>query len=294
MDGNNDLCTLRDLATTAGGSPDTVDRLLELLIPAGAIVDRDAIPDDDGPLRQSLPDRVSLSLLDRSLDGGGTAFARRGQRRITIHGAGRVGASVARLLDAGGIGDVHVDDQELVTHADVSPGGHPADGVGIARDRSLHRFLDDGPAAQDSTPPETDFAVIDSAVCAEHPHHTGAYVRAGVAHLLVKVTEVTGIVGPLVVPGESACVRCLDLHRTDRDHAWPMMLDQAGRYPPEMPACDASLSAAVAGLAAGQVLAYLDGYDVSALNGTIELELPYGLPRRRSWQPHPDCGCTWQ
>jgi hypothetical protein len=58
-------------------------------------------------------------------------------------------------------------------------------------------------------------------------------------------------------------------------------------------ACDVTLATQVAALAAQQVLASLDGFSPATVDGTIEVTLPYGLPRRRSWHPHPACGCAW-
>jgi hypothetical protein len=107
------------------------------------------------------------------------------------------------------------------------------------------------------------------------------------------VVELTGIVGPLVVPGRTCCLRCLHLHRCDRDPAWPRVLAQAEHRGSGVAACDVTLSAQVAALAAQQVLAHLDGFSPATIDGTIEVSLPYGLPRRRSWHPHPACGCAW-
>ena len=45
--------------------------------------------------------------------------------------------------------------------------------------------------------------------------------RSGVPHLVATVRGQTGIVGPLVVPGVTSCLRCADLHRRDADPRWP-------------------------------------------------------------------------
>ena len=44
---------------------------------------------------------------------------------------------------------------------------------------------------------------------------------AGVPHLPVRVRDGTGLVGPLVIPGVTSCLGCADLHRSERDAAWP-------------------------------------------------------------------------
>ena len=48
----------------------------------------------------------------------------------------------------------------------------------------------------------------------------------GVPHLPVRVRDGTGLVGPLVIPGVTSCLECADLHRKDRDPAWPALAAQ--------------------------------------------------------------------
>jgi hypothetical protein len=118
-------------------------------------------------------------------------------------------------------------------------------------------------------------------------------MRRQVPHLATSADEAIGIVGPLVLPGRSACLRCLDLTRTDRDPAWPLILAQLVGRPPEPLACDAPLAAAVAAHAAAQALGFIDrpAEAAAAVNGTLELVLPSWQWRRRTWPAHPDCGC---
>jgi hypothetical protein len=48
----------------------------------------------------------------------------------------------------------------------------------------------------------------------------------GVPHLPVRMRDGAGLVGPLVIPGVSSCLCCVDLHRTDRGPAWPALAAQ--------------------------------------------------------------------
>jgi hypothetical protein len=126
------------------------------------------------------------------------------------------------------------------------------------------------------------------------PELSAALVRARVPHLAAAATEAIGVVGPQVLPGQSACMRCLDLTRTDRDPAWPLILAQCAGHEPRPAACDAALAAAVAAQAAGQVLAFVDRAAAASavINGTLELVLPGWQWRRRTWPPHHNCSCT--
>src|SRR5206468_257741 len=111
------------------------------------------------------------------------------------------------------------------------------------------------------------------------------------AHLQVAVTPRAGVVGPLVVPFVSSCLACCDLHRRDRDPAWPALAVQLTLPRRHPRSGEIAVCAAIAGIAAGQALAFLDGELPAVLEGTLELHPPDWRVRRRSWPAHPDCGC---
>jgi hypothetical protein len=118
--------------------------------------------------------------------------------------------------------------------------------------------------------------------------------RDQVPHLVASASEAIGVVGPLVLPGRSACLRCLDLTRAERDPAWPLILAQlAGHTSADPAACDAVLAAMVAAQATAQALAFIDRGPaaVAVISGTLELVLPDWQWRRRTWQPHHECAC---
>jgi bacteriocin biosynthesis cyclodehydratase domain-containing protein len=112
-------------------------------------------------------------------------------------------------------------------------------------------------------------------------------------HLAVSAREAIGTVGPLVRPGVSACLRCLDLRRADLDPAWPLILAQLARRQADPVACDAALAAAVAAQAAAQALHFIDEPAATspAESATLELVQPGWEWRRRAWPPHPSCTC---
>ena len=121
-----------------------------------------------------------------------------------------------------------------------------------------------------------------------------ALSRDQIPHLAAAAGEAIGVVGPLVLPGRSACLRCADLTRAERDPAWPLILAQVtGNTAAEPAACDAVLAAMVAAQATAQALAFIDRGPAAAtvVGGTLELVLPAWQWRRRTWHPHPQCGC---
>jgi bacteriocin biosynthesis cyclodehydratase domain-containing protein len=112
----------------------------------------------------------------------------------------------------------------------------------------------------------------------------------GVPHLSVVVRDTDALVGPLVLPGRSACLRCLDRWRTDADPAWPDVRTGLVGAPPRP--TDAATAQVLAGLVALQVLAHLDGGRAASVGATLEVLLPDGRVRYRWWRPHPACGCV--
>ena len=127
----------------------------------------------------------------------------------------------------------------------------------------------------------------------QSPAQTAELLRHPVPHLAVTASEGIGVVGPLVRPGSTACLRCLDLARAERDPAWPLILAQVAGRGADPAACDPVLATAVAAQGAGVVLAFVDGGPAAdaAANGTLELLVPAWQWRRRSWRPHPACCC---
>jgi bacteriocin biosynthesis cyclodehydratase domain-containing protein len=136
-----------------------------------------------------------------------------------------------------------------------------------------------------------DFAVL---VGRQPPELVATLARDRIPHLAVLASEAIGVVGPLVIPGRTSCLHCLDHLRASYDPAWPLILAQVLNRRADPAACDAVLAASVAAQAAAQALAASDKAPVAsaAVNGTLELVLPDWRWRRRTWRPHPACPCA--
>ena len=120
-----------------------------------------------------------------------------------------------------------------------------------------------------------------------------AYARKSLAHLLIEERDDTVLIGPLVPPDGSPCLRCLDLHRRDRDPAWPTLVAQLATSIDAAPTISTATTLIAVGVAVAQVLAYLDGDDAPTIGASIEVGPPSTL-RRRSWAPHPRCDCAYR
>jgi bacteriocin biosynthesis cyclodehydratase domain-containing protein len=295
LDGSRDLAGVIEAAVGVGVPAEAAHRLLGLLAAAGALADSPARPLGGFPpeLRARLgPELATASLAYGDGDGGARTLARRRGAFVRVHGAGRIGSCVASLIAAAGVGRVSCADGELTGLRDVAPGGLGLADVDSPRaqgaERAIRRIAADVRTDDDGGRP-------DLAVLAEirDPAPAADLVRHRIPHLAVNAAEAIGVVGPLVSPGRSACLRCLDLTKAGRDPAWPLIRAQVAGAQVEPQACDAVLGAAVAALAAAQALAFIDtaGSVTAVTNGTLELAVPDWRWRRRTWPPHPHCTC---
>ncbi|MCT7356333.1 TOMM precursor leader peptide-binding protein, partial [Streptomyces sp. 15-116A] len=132
----------------------------------------------------------------------------------------------------------------------------------------------------------------DVAVHAPDPVSAETLLSSGTPHLYAGVVEGTGVVGPLVLPGETACAGCLQQDRADRDPTWPRLVAQwrSGRQRRTV-ACDLTLATTVAGLAAAHALAFLDGRSPSSAGARWEVSVPGLHWHPRPIWPHPACPC---
>lgn len=145
-------------------------------------------------------------------------------------------------------------------------------------------------------------AAVDLVVLADYLIADPRMVRdlhsQGVAHLAVRVRDGIGLVGPLVIPGVTSCLGCADLHRSDRDAAWPAV---AAQLRGTVGVADRATLLATAALALSQVnrvIAAVRGHDAGpdpgppqALNATLEFDLHAGAIVARQWSTHPLCSC---
>ncbi|MFJ8197450.1 TOMM precursor leader peptide-binding protein [Streptomyces sp. NPDC096152] len=290
-----------------------VDGLVERLAGAGLLDDTrgggaaaDALRGKKKVMDRLRPDLASLSLVARAPGDAMRRLAARRDLRVLVRGAGRVGALLAAVLSGAGVGEVDVRDGGCVEPWDVAPGGLPAEAVGERRDaaarRAVRRAAPDRPARRDphTTAEESDSGhslVIlaprdDVAVHTPDPSAATDLLATGTPHLYAGVVEGTGIVGPLVLPGETGCAGCLHRDRADRDGAWPRLVAQwrSGGARPVRP-CDLALATTVAGLAAAHALTFLDGGRPSSGGARWEVSVPDLDWRVRPVWPHRDCPC---
>jgi bacteriocin biosynthesis cyclodehydratase domain-containing protein len=284
---------LRDAA--ALGIPETAtSALLEVLRDGGLTVDTHSLvpaglPE---PVRRLLaPEIAALAL--RGEGPPATALRRRAAARVLVTGYGRLAVPIATALALAGVGHLDPALSGRTRLDDAAPGGLlPADADrprGTAAAEAVTRAAP-GAGVRPLRDGTATFAVQVGA-----PRPAGlaaaAYGRRRIPHLAIDVRDGVAIVGPLVPPGGSPCLACVDLHRRDRDPAWPALSAQLATGPDGPPPCSVATLLAAVGYAVDEVLTYLDGGTPQTLGTTIEVAGP-GRERRRTWTPHPVCDCA--
>jgi hypothetical protein len=325
LDGSREHHQVLAAAQDQGISPAAADRIIGLLAAAGVLADFPAaalrgVP--DGTRTRLAGELATVSLAHGFADGGACALARRQAAEVRVYGVGPVGSGIASLLTASGVGHVvctgpvgrPATQHDRPARPPVRRARRPASQARPASPARLEPVArQTAPARRDvparpassarpgtAAPPgradrgrRPDLAVLTDSYPPELP---AALVADQVVHLAASASEAIGVVGPLVVPAETACLSCVDLARTDRDPAWPLILAQLAAPGAPPAACNAALATAVAAQAATQALAFLDraGAAEAVRNGTLELVLPGWQWRRRSWRLHDGCRCSTQ
>jgi hypothetical protein len=139
--------------------------------------------------------------------------------------------------------------------------------------------------------PDPSGAVTLLAVAGEVPRpDADAELHAGRPHLVLAAHAHGWTVGPFVVPGRTACLRCVDAHRGEHDPRRALVVEQLAGLP-AAPA-DPTLATLAAAWAVRDMQTFLDGGEPATWSATVEIG-PALPPRRRTWERHPHCGCSW-
>ncbi|WP_072806734.1 hypothetical protein [Rhodococcoides yunnanense] len=117
-----------------------------------------------------------------------------------------------------------------------------------------------------------------------------ALVMTKTPHLQVRLREGKGIVGPLVIPGESSCLRCLELERCTMDPQWPhvsaQLLGRVGE-------ADRPTVLATAAVVLAQIEGFVHRRATQLTDSTLEIDLDRHRMDTRRWARHALCDCAF-
>jgi bacteriocin biosynthesis cyclodehydratase domain-containing protein len=249
------------------------------------------------PVRDTVPDPESHSGRHHNARPHDTGPARQTVSRTDVAALATVaGDRVPALLEARSRARVEV----------VSSGSREAHAlagelVGLLSGAGMRPNLlahGQSPAAATAHSPEPLAGVL---VCVGEPPREAvdAWMRAGTPHLLLRLTEGHAVIGPFVLPGETACLRCLDAHHTDVDPAWPLLVTQYAsavtreREDTVPEPVDALLAAIACAWAAREIVSHAEGRRPATASATVGLDPHLTALETHCWPRHPDCGCGW-
>jgi hypothetical protein len=234
-------------ARRLGVPRDQAAYLLTQLRGAGVLLDTAALVEDGAAIsrRPALSSEAAALALRRTV-APGPLLARRRRQRIFINGMGTLAQQVTGLLREAEIGRVWCADDSRRGKATVAVLFDPVQ------------------------PP----SLI-----------SRAHARRGLAYLTVSSLDGAVHIGPMVRPGLTPCVRCVELHY--RDHL-PQWRNGGGAGTPMLETATRSVAAATI---VSLVLQHVDGETCLAEAASIQVRPSLRIKRRR-WRPHPDCGCV--
>jgi bacteriocin biosynthesis cyclodehydratase domain-containing protein len=122
------------------------------------------------------------------------------------------------------------------------------------------------------------------------------WVRADLPHVFLTATEGVLRVGPFVVPGRTACLRCIDAHHTEHDPRRALVLQQYAEATQPRDGLPEPVPADLLDIAVGYVVRdlvnWIDGHRPATWSATVRIDGRLELART-PWPRHPGCGCSW-
>lgn len=245
---------------------------------------------------------IRASLL-HSVDGEAVLIGRAG-RSVHIEDISRTGLIIAQGLAAAGLGHLISHDEKQVLAADLGPTGYPSQLLGRQRIDALRTMLAASPnKAMVSTGKkllEKQLQKMDCAILISHqamePRRYAPWVSRDVPHISVAFDAEYASVSPMIIPGQTACLFCLENMRTDDDSNWPVLASQLVASQKKFD--DAASQLFAAGIVIQKILARIDkvsGFGLAEENLTgYRLNLKTGEITELVWPHHKACGCRIQ
>jgi bacteriocin biosynthesis cyclodehydratase domain-containing protein len=219
------------------------------------------------------------------------------ERMIAALGAGVSRSGLAMIASSSGAGEREVVsllkrlDGLLVTPADPTPAPRVAiSGSGPTVERIADALAIAG--VQVSVGGAIPDASCDLGLAVGHyvldPDSYGFWLRRDLPHLPVLFGDDSVTIGPLVEPGSTACLYCLEHYRRDADASWSAIASQLwGRHSEsETQLASIEVAARVARLAVRRLAG-----ERASVATSIRLDVATGETTARTWLPHPECGC---
>lgn len=235
-------------------------------------------------------------------DGGVCTMSKRREWHVSIFGDSRIATLLYGILLSSGITHTSLhslDDHKTISEEDICAGFlHPSD-IGLLyanRTQELSRELSLFPVTK--SPITKNVGDENSRRMMVAIGHTPAdqvqeWMSNGIPHLIIDSPDSARIsLGPIVIPGQTPCARCISMALEDQNPAWREIAMQKLIKPAkEVPV---AVAHHIAGLAGLELLRFVDEgqSDLIGRCARIDYHRPT-ISMQQSFTRHPACGCNW-
>jgi hypothetical protein len=191
------------------------------------------------------------------------ALQKRAKAKVFINKFDRVGLIAIRALAAAGVGTVFTTDHEKVQRSDTLELGYPISSQGHARITSAKALLGKAASLQLHSRISEPFELTDVALIVSNdvvlPQSYQTWMARDVPHISILFDEAGAEVSPVILPGVTACLACIETYRLASDHNW-------GKVAPQLLLMNRNLSDSASllvavGLAVSRLLNQIDNVD---------------------------------
>ena len=263
----------------------------------------DSDDSNDGAFQQLqaklLPELASTTWLTGVRDGGVSIIDRRRDWQVSIHGQSRIATLLYGILLSSGISHTSLrgnNESKRIGEEDLCAGFlHPSD-IGLPygnRIQELSRELSLFPIAPSVKAHEEKSRRIMVAVGNTPAHQLQEWMSNGIPYLLIDTPESASMcIGPIVIPGQSPCARCIAMTREDQNPVWREIFMQKLLKPiGEVPV---AVAHHIAGIAALELLRFIDEGQSQLIGSSVRIDFHRPTSAtQQSFTRHPMCGCNW-
>ena len=226
------------------------------------------------------------------VDAGRTAVLDRTSFKILIFGKGKIVNALVGILSAAGFSNVNVINRLKPRHpalkileTDIAGGYVTHQHIGHSRRQTLQELRSSNALFKRQSGEITNPDLVIS-IGSPSADAVQRWTSEGTPYLLVDIGSSAEVrVGPLVIPGKSPCIRCIDLAESGDKKIEPII---------EGAEVGAALSFAIASSIVADISMISAGEKSVFLATSITyLMSNFHEPMRQHWGFHPGCGCNW-
>lgn len=213
---------------------------------------------DAAAIEREFSEIIRLYLLEHA--DPAAAMRKRSVSKVFISSLNRAGLVIVRGLAASGIGTVFTADQKSVSPKDTLELGYPKTALGVQRARALKGQLKPTSVELHSRVSESyskaEVAILMGSDVID-PSLYAPWMARDIPHIAITFSEKGASVSHLVIPGITACLACLEIHRLREDASWAKTAPQLAQLDRDL--ADSSLILFAASIALSQTLNLIDG-----------------------------------